>query len=128
MNQDSRKQCRTLLKRLRKAMGVRMLSNDLTCFAILRLKAVPPYDFALTVHKPAGWSLLTPFEIFEKGVLWTAMRTPSGEVFGLKLKSIGTVGKPAISCELYSREELGASERRELSENHSMDAESQRGY
>lgn len=96
-------------------MGVRMLSNELTCSAILRLKAVPPYDFALTVHKPAGWSLLTPFEIFEKGVLWTAGRTPSGEVFGLKLRSIGTVGRPAISCEAYSRQELGASERRELS-------------
>jgi 3-methyladenine DNA glycosylase/8-oxoguanine DNA glycosylase len=96
-------------------MGVRMLSNDLTYSTILRLKAVPPYDFALTVHKPAGWSLLTPFEIFEKGVLWTAMRTPSGEVFGLKLRSTGTVGRPAIFCEVYSRQELGASERRELS-------------
>jgi 3-methyladenine DNA glycosylase/8-oxoguanine DNA glycosylase len=96
-------------------MGVRMHQNDLTCSATLRLKAVPPYDFALTVHKPAGWSLLTPFEIFEKGVLWTAMRTPSGDVFGLKLKSTGTVGRPAISCEVYSRPKLGASERRELS-------------
>lgn len=97
-------------------MGVRMLQNDLTCSATLRLKAVPPYDFALTVRKPAGWSLLTPFEIFEKGVLWTAMRTASGEVFGLKLRSTGTVGRPAISCEVYSRQELGASERRELSQ------------
>jgi hypothetical protein len=56
-----------------------LVITDLACSAILRLKAIPPYDFALTVHKPAGWSLLTPFEIFEKGVLWTAMRVPSGK-------------------------------------------------
>jgi DNA-3-methyladenine glycosylase II len=102
------------LKRLRKAMGVKMLSNDLTCSATLRLKAVPPYDFVLTVHKPAGWSLLTPFEIFEKGVLWSAMRTNSGKFFGLKLRSIGTVERPEICCDVYSRQELEPSERREL--------------
>ena len=102
-------------KKLRKAIDGRMLQNDLTRSATLRLKAVPPYDFGLTVHKPAGWSLLTPFEIFEKSVLWTAMRTPSGEVFGLKLRSTGTVGRPTISCEVYSHQELDTNERRELS-------------
>ena len=96
-------------------MGNTMSMEDLTCSTILRLKPVPPYDFALTVHKPAGWSLLTPFEIFEKGVLWTAMRMPSGKVFGLKLRSLGTVEKPGISCETYCRRKLGSIERRELS-------------
>jgi DNA-3-methyladenine glycosylase II len=90
--------------------------NDLTCSTTLKLKPVPPYDFALTVHKPAGWSLLTPFEIFEKGVLWTVIRTPSGSTFGLKLKSLGTVEKPRISCQAYSSQELKPSERRELLE------------
>jgi DNA-3-methyladenine glycosylase II len=93
-----------------------MSIEDLTRSTILRLKPVPPYDFALTVHKPAGWSLLTPFEIFEKGVLWTAMRMPSGKVFGLKLRSLGTVEKPDIRCDTYSRRKLGSSERRELLE------------
>jgi len=51
---------------------------------ILRLKAVPPYDFALTVRKPAGWPLVTPYGIFEKGTLWIALRTSSGKMFGLK--------------------------------------------
>ena len=88
--------------------------SDLTCSAVLRLRAIPPYDFALTVHKPAGWSLLTPFEIFEKGTLWTAMRMPSGRVFGLKLWSVGTVEKPEIRSRVYSHEKLGQSERREL--------------
>jgi len=90
--------------------------EDLPCSTILRLKPVPPYDFALTVHKPAGWSLLTPFEIFEGGVLWTATRLPSGKVLGLKLKSLGTVEKPEICCETFSRRKLGVIERRDVSE------------
>ena len=89
--------------------------EDLTCSTILRLKPVPPYDFTLTVHKPAGWSLLTPFEVFEKGLLWTALRMPSGKVFGLKLRSLGTVEEPEISCKIYSRRKLGSIERIELS-------------
>jgi DNA-3-methyladenine glycosylase II len=93
-----------------------MIINDLTCSTMLRFGPVPPYDFVLSVHKPAGWPLLTPFEIFEKDVLWTAVRTPSGKVFGLKLKSLGTVEKPEISCEAYSGKKLGSIERRELSE------------
>jgi DNA-3-methyladenine glycosylase II len=92
-----------------------MAVNNLSCSTILRLRAISPYDFALTVHKPAGWSLLTPFEVFEKGTLWTAMRVPSGKVFGLKLWSVGTVEKPEIRCKVYSHEKLGQSERRELS-------------
>jgi DNA-3-methyladenine glycosylase II len=90
--------------------------NNLTCSTSLKLKPVPPYDFALTVHKPAGWSLLTPFEVFEKGVLWTVIRTPSEGTFGLKLRSLGTVEKPRISCEAYSSQEVKISERRELLE------------
>jgi len=79
------------------------------------LKAVPPYDFSLTIHKPAGWSLLTPFETFEDGTLWTGTRLNSGKMFGLKLRSAGTVEKPRIFCEAFSREELRAEERKGLS-------------
>ncbi|MGD0978139.1 MAG: hypothetical protein ABR962_03245 [Candidatus Bathyarchaeia archaeon] len=86
----------------------------MVCSLKLRLKALPPYDFALTVHKPAGWPFSTPFEIFEKGVLWTAVRMPTGKLFGLKLRSVGTVEKPEISCKIYSHQELGTSERSEL--------------
>jgi DNA-3-methyladenine glycosylase II len=91
-----------------------MAASDLSCSAVLRFRAVSPYDFALTVHKPAGWSLLTPFEVFEKGILWTAMRMSSGKLFGLKLWSVGTVEKPEMRCKVYSHEKLGQSERREL--------------
>jgi DNA-3-methyladenine glycosylase II len=88
--------------------------NELTLSTTLRLKPIPPYDFELTVHKPAGWSLLTPFETFERGVLWTAMRTRSGKSFGLKLRSLGTVERPETCCEVYSSGKLQQSERKEL--------------
>lgn len=91
-----------------------MSIDGLPCSTSFRLKAIPPYDFSLTVHKPAGWSLLTPFEIFESGTLWTAMRIPSGKIFGLKLRSVGTVKKPEILCEASSHEKLGTTDRREL--------------
>ena len=95
--------------------GTSKVSNDLTSSATLRLRAIPPYDFALTVHKPAGWSLLTPFEIFENGALWSAIRMYSGELHGLKLTSFGTVEKPKMHCKVYSRRELEANERKEIS-------------
>lgn len=91
-----------------------MSTVNLHCSTTFRLKAVPPYDFSLTVHKPAGWSLLTPYEIFESDTLWTGMRTPSGNLLGLKLRSVGTVENPEISCQTFSRRKLEASDREEI--------------
>jgi len=82
----------------------------------LKLRAIPPYDFWLTVRKPAGWSLLTPFETFEDDTLRTGMRLNSEEMLGLKLRSEGTVESPQISCTIFSRKKTGAKERKELSE------------
>jgi 3-methyladenine DNA glycosylase/8-oxoguanine DNA glycosylase len=72
----------------------------------ITLRAVPPYDLSLTVHKPAGWSLLTPFEVFEDSTLWTAVRMDSQELFGLKLKSLGTVKNPRVQCTIFSKQKL----------------------
>jgi 3-methyladenine DNA glycosylase/8-oxoguanine DNA glycosylase len=82
---------------------------------ILDFAAVSPYDFLLTVRKPGGWSLLTPQEVFEKDILWTVMRAPTGKLYGLKLKSLGTVEKPKIRCQLYSDHKLGEVEKTDLS-------------
>jgi len=97
-----------------KKRWMEMRLNNLTCFSTLKLEALPPYDFDLSVHKPAGWPLSTPFEVFENGTVWTVMRAFSGELFGLKLKSMGTVEKPRISCEMYTSQKLGTSEKREM--------------
>jgi 3-methyladenine DNA glycosylase/8-oxoguanine DNA glycosylase len=87
---------------------------DLQFSTNFQLSAIQPYNFTLTVRKPAGWSLLTPYEVFEDDVLWTAMRLPSGETFGLKFKSVGTVEKPEIFCEIYSIQKIDADEKKQL--------------
>ncbi len=73
-----------------------------------------PYSFELTVRKPAGWSLFTPTEVYDAGVLWTAERLESGKVMGLRLQSLGTVEKPRIRCGVFTREELKGTERRAI--------------
>jgi 3-methyladenine DNA glycosylase/8-oxoguanine DNA glycosylase len=92
-----------------------VITHNLTFSTRLDFRAVPPYSFELTVHKPAGWSLLTPFEVFEGKTLWTVLRVPSGVIFGLKMKSIGTVHEPRVSCGVYSEQRLGKDGRGELS-------------
>ncbi len=76
------------------------------------LRPEPPYDFELTVHKPAGWPLFTPDEQYERGTLWTATYL-QGRLTGIKLASIGTTSRPRISVRLFfsrrpSRAELDA--------------------
>lgn len=97
-------------------MGAMTSTRDLPFSTAFKLRPVPPYNFSLTVRKPAGWPLLTPFETFEDGTLWTGMRLDSGEIFGLRLRSEGTVEKPKISCTVFSQQEVGVRKRRELSE------------
>ena len=68
----------------------------------VELEALPPYNFELTLRKPAGWYWATPEEIFEEGTCWSAMRF-NGELLGVKLCSVGTVRKPRIHCTVYSQ-------------------------
>jgi 3-methyladenine DNA glycosylase/8-oxoguanine DNA glycosylase len=49
-----------------------------------------PFDFNLTVKKPAGWSWATPSEIFEDGKLWSAIRLKSGKLLGVMMKAKGS--------------------------------------
>ncbi len=44
-----------------------------------------PFNFKLTVRKPAGWFWGTQFEIFEENILYTALRLSGGRLVGLKL-------------------------------------------
>ncbi len=64
------------------------------------LRPEPPYDFELTVRKPAGWPLFTPYEQYEHGPLWTATHL-GGRLTGIKLASIGTTARPQIAVRLF---------------------------
>lgn len=57
-----------------------------------------PFDFALTVAKPAGWSWSTPAERFENDVLWTSVSLYDHAV-GLKMRA---PGPGRVSVVVYS--------------------------
>ncbi|MDA4112989.1 MAG: hypothetical protein OK474_02985 [Thaumarchaeota archaeon] len=67
----------------------------------LRVEPVPPFDFKLTVRKPAGWDLFTPEEVYEEDTLWTGIRF-GGRPIGLKIQSSGTVENPRVLIGVYS--------------------------
>jgi 3-methyladenine DNA glycosylase/8-oxoguanine DNA glycosylase len=54
-----------------------------------------PFNFALTVAKPAGWHWSTPRESFEDGILWSGMYVGDTPV-GLKLSAEGTTVTVAV--------------------------------
>ena len=60
---------------------------DLPHNQVFTLAIPEPFDFALTVAKPAGWPWSTPKEIFENGTLWSGVRIgniPIGLVMNAK--------------------------------------------
>jgi 3-methyladenine DNA glycosylase/8-oxoguanine DNA glycosylase len=61
-----------------------------------------PFDFSLTVAKPAGWHWSTPRETFEDGTLWSGMHV-RGIPVGLKLSA----EKKRVSVTVYGQAPLG---------------------
>ncbi|NYT07982.1 MAG: hypothetical protein GKC05_06995 [Methanomicrobiales archaeon] len=60
-----------------------------------------PFNFPLTVAKPAGWHWSTPREVFEDGILWSGMYVRDIPV-GLKLSADG----PGVTVALYGESPL----------------------
>jgi len=86
----------------------------LTRRILLDIRPVPPYDFGLTVRKPAGWDLFTSEESYEGGVLWTGIRF-DGRPLGLKIYSRGSVERPRVAVEVYAAGRLATKEEARLS-------------
>jgi DNA-3-methyladenine glycosylase II len=68
-----------------------------------RFEIVPvaPFNFELTVKKPAGWSLFNTGEIYKDRTLWTATRI-NDRLVGLKLRSVGTLEESRILVSLFT--------------------------
>jgi 3-methyladenine DNA glycosylase/8-oxoguanine DNA glycosylase len=81
----------------------------------LRLAAVRPYSFELTVHKPAGWHWLTPGEVWEDETIWSGLRSTTGKPIGIRARASGTTLKPAVVCEIFSKEPPSKYERLQIS-------------
>ena len=64
------------------------------------IKPIPPYNFYVTIRKPAGWPLFTPLEVYEKDSLWTAALL-NDSLIGLKLTSKGTTKNPKIEAKIF---------------------------
>lgn len=63
-----------------------------------------PYDFQLTVKKPAGWSWFTPYEVWENGTIWSGFW--SGDIpIGVKARSSGKT----VAIDIYSDRKLSKS-------------------
>lgn len=71
----------------------------------LEIDPLPPFNFRLTVRKPAGWDLFTSGEIFEDETLWTGIRF-EGRPVGLKIQSRGTLRRPRVAVAVYSGREM----------------------
>jgi len=71
-----------------------------------------PFDFRLTVKKPAGWHWSTPFEIFERDTLYTTLRLSNFKLIGLKMR----VKDQTVKAEAFSSRQLDSAEKDELLE------------
>ena len=79
----------------------------------LEITPIPPFNFRLTVRKPAGWELFTPEEVFEDETLWTGIRF-EGLPLGLKIQSQGTIERPKVLVGVYSARSMSPQTREKL--------------
>ncbi|MBI3858630.1 MAG: hypothetical protein HY296_00095 [Thaumarchaeota archaeon] len=68
---------------------------------------MPPYNFELTMSKPAGWRLFNRNEVFDRETLWTSARF-EGEPVGFRLRSYGTTERPRIQVRAYSKRPMSS--------------------
>jgi DNA-3-methyladenine glycosylase II len=80
-----------------------------------RVKPTSPYCFKLTVKKPSGWSLFTPFEEYENETLWSALHL-NNELVGVKLRSLGNTQHPLMRVDVFTQKNATATVRRNVKE------------
>ena len=88
----------------------------LPCGFSYTVKPIRPYSFRLTVKKPAGWSLFTPFEIYGKETLWSALHL-NDELVGVKLRSFGETDRPLVRVEVFTKRHTPTAMRRVVKES-----------
>jgi 3-methyladenine DNA glycosylase/8-oxoguanine DNA glycosylase len=74
---------------------------------------VAPYSFGLTVRKPAGWALFTPFEEFGGETVWTALHV-ADVLAGVRLRSLGSIEHPKIEVGIFTRRPLVGARRQRV--------------
>ena len=54
------------------------------------------------MKKPAGWSLFTPFEVYENETLWSALDLDE-QLVGVKLQSLGSTDRPLLRVGVFTK-------------------------
>ena len=80
-----------------------------------QVKPLSPYCFKLTVKKPSGWSLFTPFEVYENETLWSALDL-NDKLVGVKLRSLGNTDHPHLRADVFTKKYATAAVRENLKE------------
>lgn len=80
-----------------------------------QVKPLKPYSFRLTVRKPAGWSLFTPFEVYENEILWSTLHL-NDELVGVKVRSLGNTDHPRLRVDVFTKKYAAAAMREGLKE------------
>jgi DNA-3-methyladenine glycosylase II len=81
-----------------------------------QVEPVSPYSFSLTVKKPAGWSLFTPFEIYDDETLWSALHLDN-ELIGVKVQSLGNTNRPLLKVDVFTKRQASAAVRKIVEES-----------
>jgi DNA-3-methyladenine glycosylase II len=81
----------------------------------IEFSVLPPYNFELTVHKPAGWWWSTPNEVFQNGILWTTVRLNS-RLYGLRLNAAGNIRERTVSCHIFSSRRMNSQEKDDITQ------------
>lgn len=80
-------------------------TQTLSLLSHFSLSIPQPFDFHLTVAKPAGWHWSTPREIFDQGTLWTAVYS-GDQALGLRLSS----RQETVEVDVYGQDPLSQGE------------------
>jgi DNA-3-methyladenine glycosylase II len=81
-----------------------------------RVKPARPYCFELTVKKPNGWSLFTPYEIYENETLWSALHL-NDQLVGIRAQSLGTTNRPLLRVDVFTKRPATSATRDSLTES-----------
>lgn len=80
-----------------------MRTIELKNKTVIELKPKSPYNFDANFHKPSHFP--SSDNIWKKGKYWITMIW-KGQELGLKFENIGTINKPKIKINIYSKEKL----------------------
>lgn len=72
-----------------------------------------PYNFDATVFKPSNYPDL--LKVYETGKYWFAMRFKN-KIYGIKMESLGSVNKPKIKINIFSKSSISENEIKKIIE------------